>query len=67
MLSSAVLFLYTHTYTCIYRSLCDRGSEKRGFANDVCSTVQLECKASEKNTLVVYIRYSRAMCDFNIL
>jgi hypothetical protein len=40
MLSYAVLFLYTHTYTC----MCDRDLEKSGFSNDVYSTVQLECK-----------------------
>jgi hypothetical protein len=50
ILSYAVLFLYTHTCTCIHRSLCNRDSEKSGFSNGVCSTVQLECKASEKNT-----------------
>jgi len=50
MVSYAVLFLYTHTYTCIPRSLCDRDLEKSGFSNDVCSTTQLECTASEKNT-----------------
>jgi hypothetical protein len=56
MLSYAVLFLYSRMYTCIYRSLCDRDSEKSGFSNDVYSTVQLECKASEK---FVYIRCSK--------
>ena len=59
MLPYAVLFLYMHTYTHLHRSLCERDLEKSGFSNDVCSTVQLECKASEKNMYVVYIRCSK--------